>query len=155
MSFDRTDEALPVPVQKDWLTLLPYVNDLKDLNYYGLTVKGLPRGVWGISIGGVEVARASADDLEKGVNLGTATAGPVWEQGQKVFQAINAKNQIVHARFRGVVMFQAPDWLADVAKERKPAELTKRKEQIDAKQAEVYQLAKPQTHKFELKMVKQ
>jgi lysophospholipase L1-like esterase len=155
VSFDRTDEALPVPVQKDWLTLLPYVNDLKDFNYYGLTVKGLPRGVWGISIGGVEVARASADDLEKGVNLGTATAGPVWEQGQKVFQAINAKNQIVHARFRGVVMFQAPDWLADVAKERKPAELTKRKEQIDAKQAEVYQLAKPQTQKFELKLLKQ
>jgi len=155
VSFDRTDEALPVPVQKDWLTLLPYVNDLKDLNYYGLTVKGLPKGVWGISIGGVEVAKASADDLEKGVNLGTATAGPVWEQGQKVFQAINAKNQIVHGRFRGVVMFQAPDWLADVARERKPAELAKRKEQIDAKQAEVYQLAKPQTQKFELKLVKQ
>jgi lysophospholipase L1-like esterase len=66
VSFDRTDEALPVPVQKDWLTLLPYVNDLKDLNYYGLTVKGLPKGIWGISIGGVEVARASADDLEGG-----------------------------------------------------------------------------------------
>ena len=44
----------------------------------------------------------------------------MWEQGKKVFQAINAKNQIVHGRFRGVVMFQAPDWLADVAKERKP-----------------------------------
>ena len=63
MSFDRTDEALPVPVQKDWLTLLPYVNDLKDLNYYGLTVKGLTKGIWGISIRGVEVRKASADEL--------------------------------------------------------------------------------------------
>ena len=44
VTFDRTDEALPMPVQKDWLTLLPYVNELKDLNYYGLTVKGLPKG---------------------------------------------------------------------------------------------------------------
>jgi hypothetical protein len=155
VSFDRTDEALPIPVQKDWASLLPYVNDLKDLNDYGLTVKGLTKGIWGIKIGGVEVAKASADDLEKGVNLGTATAGPVWEQGQKVFQAINAKNQIVHGRFRAVLMFQAPDWLADVTKERKPAELAKRKEQIDAKQAEVYQLAKPQTQKFELTLVKQ
>jgi hypothetical protein len=47
-----------------------------------------------------------------------------------------------------------PDWLADVAKERKPQELSKRMEQIARKQAEVYKLAKPQTQKFELKLAK-
>ncbi|MGG7380547.1 hypothetical protein ACQ7B2_17970, partial [Escherichia coli] len=72
------------------------------------------------------------------VNVGNLTAGPVFEQGQKVLAAIGAKNQLVHQRFRGVVMFGAPDWLADVVAERKPKELAKRAEQIAARQAEVY-----------------
>ena len=45
-------------------------------------------------------------------------------------------------------MFNAPDWLADVAKERKPAELAKKKELIDAKQKEIYALVKPVTRKI-------
>jgi hypothetical protein len=77
----------------------------------------------------------------------------VWEQANKVLQAINAKNQAVHQRFRGVVMFNAPEWLADVAAERKPAELKKRMEKIDAAQADVYKLATPVARKFEVKPV--
>jgi lysophospholipase L1-like esterase len=152
VTFDRTDMSIPIPVQKDWVSLLPYVNNLADLNYYGLTLKGLPEGNYTISIDGAEVAKASADELAKGMNLGNATSGPIWEQGNKVLQAINAKNQIVHGRFRGVLMFQAPDWLADVAKERKPQELVKRKELIDAKQAEIYRLVLPVSRKFEIKL---
>ena len=38
-----------------------------------------------------------------------------------------------------------------MAKERKPKEMAKRKEQIDAKQAEVYKLAQPQPRKFDVK----
>jgi len=78
-----------------------------------------------VSIDGVAVGKFSAKQLADGVNLGTLTVGPVWEQGNKVLQAINEKNQIVHQRFRGVVMFNAPDWLKDVADERKPQELAK------------------------------
>ncbi|MBO0696877.1 MAG: SGNH/GDSL hydrolase family protein [Zavarzinella sp.] len=151
VSFDRLDEALPMPVLKDWVPILPYVNNLKDLNDYGLTVKGLAKGTYSIRIDGTEVMTATADELAKGVNLGTATAGPVQAQGQKVLEAINAKNRIVHGRFRGVLMFQAPDWLADVAAERKPKELAKRLEQVAAKQAEVYKLAKPENRRFEVK----
>jgi lysophospholipase L1-like esterase len=149
ISFERTDEAIPIPIQKDWVSLLPYVNNLKDLNYYGLTIKGLAKGNYSISIDGVEVMKASDEELASGVNLGNATSGPLFEQGQKVFQAINAKNRIVHARFRNVVMFNnPPDWLADVAAERKPKELAKRMAQINEKQAEIYNLAKPATRKI-------
>jgi lysophospholipase L1-like esterase len=151
VSFTRLDDALPMPIQKDWVSLLPYVNDLKDLNYYGLTVRGLPNGKYTIAIDGTEVLTATADELAKGVNLGNVTTGPVWEQGQKVFNAINDKNKIVHGRFRGVILATIPDWLADVARERKPAELSKRKELIDAKQAEVYKLVQPQLRKFHVK----
>jgi len=152
VSFTRTDDAIPVPVQKDWLPMLPYTNELKDLNYYGLTVKGLKDGDYTVTIDGAAVGKFSAKDLAAGVNLGTATTGPVWEQGNKVLRAINAKNEIVKQRFFGVVRFtNPPDWLADVAAERKPIELKKRMDRIDAAQAEIYKLATPVARKFEVK----
>jgi lysophospholipase L1-like esterase len=151
ISFDRTDEAIPIPVQKDWVFLLPYVNDLKDLNDYGLTIMGLQPGTYTISIDEKEVAKATADELAKGINLGNVTTGPIWEQGQKAFDAINAKNRIVHGRFRSVVMFQPPDWLADVANERKTLELGKRMTQVNERQAEIYKIVQPKTRKWTVK----
>jgi hypothetical protein len=88
------------------------------------------------------------------VNLGNVTTGPIQAQGKKVLDAINAKNQLVHQRFRGVVMFNAPDWLADVAAERKPAELAKRTEKIAAAQAAIYEAVQPAPHKFTIQPVK-
>jgi lysophospholipase L1-like esterase len=151
VSFERTDDALPMPVQKDWLPLLPYVDNLKDLNWYGLKVTGLGKGKYALTIDGKDVATFTNEELAAGVNLGNLTAGPIYDQGQKAWQAIGAKNQQVHQRFRGVVMFNAPDWLADVAAERKPKELAKRMEKIDAMQADIYKMVQPKTHQFELK----
>ncbi|MBS0201454.1 MAG: SGNH/GDSL hydrolase family protein [Planctomycetes bacterium] len=150
VEFDRLDQALPLPIQNDWVSLLPYVNNLQDLNRYELAVSGLAAGKYAVLIDGVEVATHSAEELANGVNLGNVTKGPVYDQGQKVFQAINHKNGMVHQRFRGVVMFNAPDWLADIAAERKPKELAKRTEQIAAQQAEVYKLAQPVKRHFEI-----
>jgi lysophospholipase L1-like esterase len=154
VTFTRTDSALPMPMQKDWLPILPYIGDMKDLNYYGLSVQGLSKGDYTVSIDGVEVGKFSSKELATGVNLGNLTSGPIWDQGKKVFDAINAKNGLVSGRFFGVVMFNAPEWLADVAAERKPAELKKRMEKIDAAQAEIYKLVKPVAHKFEIKPAK-
>lgn len=153
-SFSRTDEALPLPIQKDWLPMLPYTNQLKDLNYYGLTVKGFKDGDYTVTIDGTAIGTFAAKDLAAGVNLGNGTTGPVWEQANKVLQAINAKNGQVGSRFNDVVRFNAPAWLADVAAERKPAELTKRMEKIDTAQAAVYKLAAPVTRKWEVKLAK-
>ncbi len=149
--FQRTDNALPLPVQPDWASLLPYMNQLSDLNYYGLKVTGLEPGNYAVGINGVEIATFTADELNKGVNLGNISKGPVFDQAQKVFNLINQKNGIVHQRFRGVVMFGAPDWLADVAAERKPLELKKRMDMITAKQAEIYAAVKPVQRQFTVK----
>ena len=154
VAFDRLDQALPLPVQGDWVSLLPYMNNLKDLNNYELVVTGLAPGNYAITIDDVEVATHAANELAAGVNLGNVTKGPIYDQAQKVFVAINQKNSLVHQRFRGVVMFNAPDWLADVVAERKPRELAKRTAQIQEKQAEIYQLAQPTKHRFEVKAVK-
>lgn len=150
VAFDRLDEALPLPIHKDWVSLLPYLNDLKDLNWYGLKVTGLAEGNYKLLIDGSEVGKYSAAQLASGVNVGNVTTGPIHDHAQKVSDTINAKNALVHQRFRGVVMFNAPDWLADVVAERKPKELEKRLEIIKAKQAEVYELAKPAKHRWKL-----
>jgi hypothetical protein len=154
VTFERTDEALPLPVQQQWLEILPYVNQLKDLNWYGLKVKGLAAGQYTLLVDGQEVAAFSAEQLAEGVNLGNLTKGPLYNQAKKVFEAIQAKNDLVHKRFRGVVMFHAPDWLADVVAERKPKELARRMKVINARQAKVYELATPVKHTFELKPAK-
>lgn len=154
VAFDRLDQALPLPIQGDWVSLLPYLNNLSDLNRYELAVSGLAPGNYTVAIDGVTVATHSAEDLAKGINLGNITKGPVYDQAQKVFNLINQKNGIVHQRFRGVVMFNAPDWLADVAAERKPKVLASRMEQIAAKQAEIHQVAQPVKHRFEVAVAK-
>jgi len=151
VSFDRLDEALPLPVQPDWLVILPYVDQLRDLNWYGLKVTGLASGKYAVHIDGKEIGTYSTEQLAEGVNLGNLTSGPIFDQGRKVFTAINDKNSLVHQRFRGIVMFQAPDWLADVAAERRSAELNKRAKQIADRQAEIYRQVQPAAHHFEVK----
>lgn len=151
VSFERTDEALPMPIAKEWVSLLPYVNDLKDLNWYGLKVTGLPAKEYALLIDGQEIGKFSSKSLAEGVNLGNVTAGPIYDRGQKVWAAINEKNKIVHARFRGVIMAQVPEWLKDVAQERRPAELQKRSELIQQRQAAIYQMVQPTAFRFELK----
>jgi lysophospholipase L1-like esterase len=153
LSFQRKDKALPMPMQPDWRGILPYVNESKDLNYYGLKVTGLNGGKYALSIDSKKVGEYTADELSKGINLGNLSTGPLFEQGQEVFKRINDKNNnVVHPRFRQVVMFGAPpDWLADVVRERKPAELKKRMEKIESLQEAIYQKVQPKAHRFELK----
>jgi lysophospholipase L1-like esterase len=151
VTFTRLDDAIPMPVPPEWASVLPYVNGLKDLNYYGLKVTGLASAKYTLLIDGKDVGSFTADQLAVGVNLGNLTTGPIYQQGKEVLDAINTKNDIVHQRFRGVVMFQAPDWLADVAAERKPKELAKRMQQIDDQQAAIYKKVQPVERRFELK----
>ena len=150
ITFERTDEALPLPVQKDWRPILKYLDDFKEFNYCGLKVSGLKEGKYALSIDGKEVGTFSAADLAAGVNLGNLESGPLFDQGQAVFKAINEKNDLLHKRFRDVVMKPAPG--GDETK--KQDELKKRMDEIDARQADIYKLTQPKTHKFELKAAK-
>lgn len=151
VSFERLDDALPMPLSRDWLPILPYIDHLKDLNWYGLEIANLPAGKYDVLIDGQRVATHTHTELAAGVNLGNVTTGPIYDQGQALIGAVKAKNNLVHQRFRNVLMFQAPDWLADVAAERKPRELTRRREQIETLQKNVYRLAQPTSHRFEVK----
>jgi lysophospholipase L1-like esterase len=143
VAFDRLDDALPMPVQKDWVPLLPYVRRLNDLNRYELKVTGLNDAKYKLLIDGQEVGRYTARRLARGVNLGSLTHGPIHEQGQKALRAIHEKNNKLHYRFRNVVMKTKLQ-----ADEGDRARLMK---EIDERQQEIYKLAKPVTHHFELR----
>lgn len=149
VTFTRLDNALPIPIQKDWLPILPYVDNLKNLNWYGLQVAKLTPGTYSVKIDGVEVGQFSADELAAGVNLGNVMTGPVFEQGQKALQLIHAKNKVVQDRF-GVVMHSFPAWAADVGNARKAEELKKRMDQIQVLQSGIYQSLKPVSHNVEV-----
>jgi lysophospholipase L1-like esterase len=155
VSFTRHDDALPLPLQKDWLPMLPYTNELKDLNDYRLTVTGLKDGKYDVTCDGVTVATHTAKELNDGVNLGNVTAGPVFDHAQKVFAAINAKNNLVRSRFFDVHRFNKPGWLKVPDLEGQRAEeLKKRLTTIEAEQAKVFELAQPKPHKWEVKAAK-
>lgn len=144
VSFTRTDEATPLPVQKDWVSLLPYVNDLKDLNLYTLKIKNLKQGIWGVFVDGKEIAKYSAEQLSEGVNLGNATSGPIFDHGQKIYTAIIEKNKINAKRFRGTILSKKPD--ADV--------IAKLLEEIKEKQTEIHKMNTPKTWSYEVKLSK-
>ncbi len=146
-TFDRTDDSLPLPIPKDWRELLPYVDHLKDLNDYGLKIGGLTAGKYELTIDDKPVATYTADELAAGVNIGNAEKGPIHDQGMKVLAAINAKNEMVHKRFRGVVMADGKN----VDAQKRQDDLAKLEEQIAAKQAEVYKLAAPVKHHWVVK----
>ena len=155
VSFQRKDKALPMPVPPDWRPILPYINDLKDLNYYGLKVTGLEGGKYALSIDGKKVGEYVADELSSGVNLGNLGTGPLFEQAVEVWKTINEKNFLVYKRFsqvvRVVVVPVLPYWLVDVYKERKPKELKKLLQEIQERQKAVYKKVQPAAHRFELK----
>jgi lysophospholipase L1-like esterase len=157
LSFERLDDAIPMPLLKEWRDLLPYVNQLKDLNRYKLIAKGLKPGKYELTIDGQAVATYTAEELADGVNVAIAGKGPLQDQGMKVLDAINKKNDIVHKRFRSVVMFDpktVPDWVVGSngsVEQKRRDELARLDAQIAEKQAEVYKLATPVKHKWELK----
>jgi len=147
LGFTRLDDALPLPIQKDWLPMLPYMDDLKDLNHYGLKIAKLVDGDYDIAIDGVKVMKATAKELAAGINLGNVTSGPIYDQGNKVLAAIGDKNKLVFDRFFNVLKYNVPAWIEDGAA-LKAKEVAKRMEKIDAAQAAIYKLATPVPHKF-------
>src|SRR5262249_31666220 len=114
----------------------------------------LPENEYQLIIDGKDVAKFSAKQLAEGINLGNLQSGPIFDKGQKIFAAINDKNKIVHGRFRGVVMAQIPDFLKDIGEERRAAELTKRMDKGNERQAEIYRMAQPIAWRCELKAVR-
>ncbi len=154
-TFTRLDESLPMPMLPKWLPMMPYINNLKDLNNYSLKITGLNDGKYEVLADGKTVASYTAKELAEGVNLALATAGPLYDQGLKVFQAIQDKNGQVAGRFFSVHRFNSPAWLkvTDLDAQKK-AELDRMMKNIVDKQKNVDNVVKPVAHNWEVKLAK-
>ena len=138
ISFDRTDDSLPMPVDPRALNALKLAPVLADLNRYELKVTGLKEERYEISIDDALVATASREELAEGWNLSNS-AGPISKQAQEVLALIFQKNETgktlwearIHNRKEQATL---PQVLADL------------EAQIDATR-------QPKPHKFALKPV--
>lgn len=92
ISFTYLANSLPFPVdssyydnelhnQADALKVIPF---MEEMNHEGLTVEGLQDGYYLLKIGGREIARFTAYELSRGINLASYGNTPQYEQAQKI-----------------------------------------------------------------------
>ena len=151
VSFDRLDEALPMPVDPRAETALSFIPFTRDLNVYELKVVGLPKGQYAVSIDGEPAASVSADDLAQGWNL-AYSAGPITEQAQKVLKLVFKKNDTYFSRWRLVQLFAVPSWLAHDSglESARSAELARLDTEILGLEEKINAARKPQSHHFQI-----
>jgi len=153
ISFDRLDEALPMPIHPNAEAALKLAPVLEDLNRYELQVTGLAPGNYELSIDGEPVAKIPAEEWAKGRNL-AATAGPITKQGQELLKTIGDKNDLYFKRWRNVQITRIPDWAQSPELENlRAAEMARIDQQIAESEAKIDKLRQPLRHHFEFKLI--
>lgn len=151
LSFDRIDEALPMPIDERAEPALKLAPILDELDRYELQVSGLSAKNYNVIIDGDQAAQVSADDLAKGCNLANR-AGPITKQAREVLAAVFQKNNVFYDRWRNVQLFAFPQWVQSPEVEAKrSAELARLDKEITEAEANIDTLRKPKPHHFELK----
>src|SRR5262249_4998973 len=84
ISGTRQDEALPIVRNAEQKQLLPDLENMDDLNRYGLKVSGLDKAAkYEVKIDGKTAATYTGEELAKGVNLANADLGPITAQSSE------------------------------------------------------------------------
>ena len=89
LSFTRLDERLPWPLEpKAAGPALSVMPEIADLSRYMLKVTGLPEGKWQVEMDQTPVLTVTAAELEKGINLGALTNGPLATHGAEIVKLV-------------------------------------------------------------------
>jgi len=151
VSFDRLDEALPMPIDSRAEQALKLAPILDDLDQYELKVTGLPSGTYELSIDGQPAGDFSSNELAKGANLADK-AGPITKQAREVLRMVFEKNNVYFNRWRNVQLYQFPGWARGPETDAvKKAELAKLDGQISDLETQIDAARKPTSHHFELR----
>ena len=151
VSFDRLDDALPMPIDERAEPALKLAPILEDLDRYELQLTGLPAGNYTVAIDGEPAGKVSAEELAKGWNMANAQ-GPITAQAREVLRLVFAKNNTYFHRWRDVQLFNLPSWLRGPEIEsKKEEELAKLDRQISELEKQIDTARKPKTHHFEIK----
>jgi lysophospholipase L1-like esterase len=155
LTFDRLDEALPMPVDARAEAALKLAPVLDDLSRYELRVTGLVPGNYEVKIDGESVARVSHDKLAEGLNL-SDLPGPVTKQCSTVLNLVFQKNDVFFRRWRDVQLYNLPSWAENPASaDGRAAELAKLDQQIVEFESQIDAARKPVLRRFEIKQVAQ
>lgn len=151
LSFDRTDDALPMPIDPRAHGALSLAPIIAELNQYDLQITGLAPGSYRLSIDGENLDKVSAEELSKGLSLATQ-AGPITEQAQDLLKLIFKKNDLYFQRWRNVQLMSFPAWAQCPEVEvKRVAEEQRLDQEIAAIEGVINGLRKPKLHHFELK----
>ncbi|NOS69033.1 MAG: SGNH/GDSL hydrolase family protein [Verrucomicrobia bacterium] len=151
VSFDRLDEALPMPVDERAEAALKLAPVLDDLNRYELRISGLAIGDYDVTVDGELAGKVSADELAKSWNLANAP-GPITKQAREVLRLVFDKNNAFFRRWREVQLYTLPNWVkgADI-ETRREAELAWIDKQIAELEGQINKTRQPVSHHFEIK----
>ena len=155
VSFDRLDEALPMPIDPKAESALKLAPILKDLNGYELRISGLETGRYEIKVDGDTVAKIGADELAQSWNLATS-AGAITRQAQQVLSLVVKKNNVYFQRWRQVQLFDCPPWAQGPEFDAKrTAELARLDQEIADLETQINLARKPKSHHFEVGFIGQ
>jgi len=150
VSFDRLDEALPMPIDERAEAALKLAPILDDLDRYELRIAGLPAGSYEVNIDGEAAAKVQSEELARGWNLANAE-GPITKQAREVLKLVFEKNNLYFRRWREIQLFDFPKWAQGPDLEgKRAAELAKLDDQIAALEAQIEKARKPKSHHFEV-----
>ncbi len=151
VSFDRLDNALPMPIDERAETALKLAPILDDLDNLNLKVTGLPEGKYQVNIDGKPVAAVTSADLAKGWNYADVP-GPITAQSREVLRLVFEKNNTYFNRWRKVQLYEFPDWAtAQGAEEVRAKELAKLDKSIRAAEEQINKDRLPKSHHFEIR----
>ena len=152
-SFDRIDDALPMPIDEHAETALKLAPILEDLDNLSLKVTGLAEGKYQVSIDGKSVAEVTSADLAKGWNYADVK-GPITDQSRLVLKEIFTKNEEFFKRWRKVQLGDLPDWAKNEEfEEARTKTAARMDESIRGMEDQINKDRQPTSHHFELKRV--
>ena len=138
VSFDRLDNALPMPVDPKAVAALKLAPVLEDLSRYTLKISGLKAAKYAVTIDGEAAGTVTAEELAAGWNM-AVVAGPITKQAQEVLQLVFQKNDAFFNRWRNVQL-----------KGGREAELPQLDAQIADLEAKLNAARQPKVHHFTL-----
>jgi len=151
ISFDRLDDALPMPVDPAAEPALKLAPILDDLNRYELGISGLAPGAYELTIDGEMAGKTTAEELGKRWNL-AAQDGPITKQSQELLKLVIQKNNLYFNRWRNVQLYSFPAWAqTPEAESQRLIELGRLDQKIAEYEAQIEKVRKPQLRHFELK----
>ncbi len=151
LSFDRLDNALPMPIDPRATAALKLAPITLQLNRYQLKVTGLAEGRYEIFIDGKAVHAATSQELAEGVNLAN-NASPITKQAGAVLDLVFQKNNTYYNRWRNIQLANLPGWAQGPELEAKRnAELAKLDKEIEGFETRINAERQPKTHHFEIK----